>query len=242
MRIGIVVEGPTDVHATVYFLQKSLESRGIIPSFVDLQPVMDNTCPDGGWATVLKWLEFNPPIVRILKYFDGGLFEDNMSAKECDVILFHLDSDVLSHVVFRNFVEARFNYGVQDPDDPSERGSEIRRIIALAGNFAAMSHQDRVRHIAAPAVEATEAWCIGIFRRRKDDPEELRGLDLVRAFMNVLHRSESRPEREFATIDKSTERRKRFCQGHAGGFRRLERQCQHYGRLVQTLVEVQREL
>ena len=39
----------------------------------------------------------------------------------------------------------------------------------------------------------------------------------------------------FVNIDKSPERRHRFCVRHSGGFERLERQCLHYRALVENL-------
>ena len=39
----------------------------------------------------------------------------------------------------------------------------------------------------------------------------------------------------FANVDKSPERRYRFCDRQSGGFERLERQCFHYRALVESL-------
>lgn len=100
MRVGVVVEGPTDSYAVVQFLGQSLQRYGIQPSFIDLQPSMDNTNPEGGWVAVLKWLEDNPPELRVPRYFGGGLFDQDLSAKACDVVIVQMDSDILGEETF----------------------------------------------------------------------------------------------------------------------------------------------
>lgn len=96
MRIGIVCEGETDAHAMECFLGASLRSRGLEAYFVRLQPAMDRTGPSGGWGMLLKWFEDNEPDKRVRTYFDGGLFDHGLSAKQCDVVTFQMDADVLS--------------------------------------------------------------------------------------------------------------------------------------------------
>ena len=184
---------------------------------------------------VLKWLEQNPPDARIRTYLDGGLFDHGLSAMHCDVMLLQMDADVLSDETFRNTIRKRFDLDVDDPDDPIERGQAIQGIIEVAGDSGRLSERDRNRHIVAPAVESTETWCVAVFRNLDSDPELLRGRDLRDAFMTVLHQSEGRPVQQFATISKSPKRRRRFCDRHSGGFKRLERQCFHYRTLVESL-------
>ena len=235
MRIGIVCEGPTDLHAVESFLEASLRHRGLEAHFVRLQPPTDRTSPSSGWGMVLKWFEQNPPDARIRTYFDGGLFDHGLSAMQCDAMLFQMDADILSDETFRNTIRKRFDRDVDDPDDPIERGQVIRGIIEMAGGFDRLSERDRNRHVVAPAVESTETWCVAVFRNFRFNPELLRGQDLCNAFMTVLHQSEERPVRQFAAINKSPKRRHRFCDRHSGGFERLERQCFHYRTLVESL-------
>ena len=235
MRIGIVCEGPTDLHAVESFLEASLRHRGLEAHFVRLQPPTDRTSPRGGWGMVLKWFEQNPPDARIRTYFDGGLFDHGLSAMQCDVMLLQMDADVLSNETFRNTIRKRFDRDVDDSDDPIERGQVIRGIIEMAGGFGLLSERDWNRHVVAPSVESTETWCVAVFRNLDSDPELLRGQDLRDAFMTVLHQSEGRPVPPFATINKSPKRRRRFCDRHSGGFERLERQCFHYRTLVDSL-------
>lgn len=235
MRIGIVCEGATDVHAIECFLKASLRSRGLDARFVRLQPRMDRTSPRGGWTMMFKWFEKNPPDTRIRTYFDGGLFDHGLSAMQCDVMLFQMDVDILSDEAFRNHIRRQFVQDVGDPDDPVERGQAVRGIIEMAGDFGRLSERDLSRHIVAPSVESTETWCVAVFRNLESDPELLRGQDLCNAFMTVLHQSEGRRMQPFANVDKSPERRYRFCDRHSGGFERLERQCFHYRALVESL-------
>ena len=235
MRIGIVCEGATDNHAIVSFVGASLESRGVKAVFVGLQPNMDRTSPNGGWGLILRWFENNPPASRVNTYFGQGLFDSGLSAKRCDAIVFQMDADNLSNEPFRNRMKNKYGLDIDDPDNPIERGNVVRSIIEMAGEFDQLIDNDRNRHIVAPAVESTETWCIAAFHDLDQDPELLQGHDLVQAFMAALHRSESRPLRPFAQIDKSSGRRLRFCSRHSNGFDRLERQCHHYLALVHSL-------
>ena len=232
MRIGIVCEGATDAHAITWFLGASLESRGVRAEFITLQPEMDRTSPRGGWGLVLKWLERNPPSSRNKMYFGGGLFGYGLSAYQCDVIVFQMDADNLSDEAFRSHIGNQFGMDVFDSDDPIDRGHEIRSIIEVAGNFNELVEVERERHIVSPAVESTETWCVGAFRRLEEDPELLRGQELCVEFMTALHRSENRPIQVFTQVDKSPDRRSRFCKTHSVGVARLENQCRHYRELV----------
>ena len=236
MRVGIVCEGATDAHAIMCFLGASLESRGVNPIFVALQPEMDRTSPSGGWGLVLKWLKQNPPSARAIAYFDGGLFGGDLSEKQCDVIVIQIDADNLADKAFRSYIRKQFDIDLVESDDPIERGDAVRLIIEAAGGFVELSEVDRNRHVVAPAVESTETWCIAAFRQLDDNPELLGGQDLCAEFMTALHRSESRQNQEFVQIDKSPDRRLRFCRKHSVGFDRLENQCHHYRNLVGSLV------
>ena len=239
MRIGVVCEGPTDAHAIVCFLHASPTHRGITPNFIPIQPDTDNTRPpDGGWGAVFLWLKKNPPRSRTRTYFHGGLFADDLSAKRCDVMVFQLDTDILSDLGFQNWTKEHYGYSVANLPDPVERGKEITEIIERVGKFSMLSIADMRRHIPAPSVESTETWCIAAFRHLSLDPETLSGIALCREFMTALHRFENRPIGNFVHIDKNPDRRHRFCENNSGGFARLERQCYHYLNLVDALVNI----
>ena len=236
MRIGIICEGPTDEPAITNFLKASLTYRDITPEFVLIQPDNDRTKPsDGGWHAVLNWLLNNPPKSRIATYLSGGLFDDGLSAKRCDVLVFQMDSDILSKCGFQNWTRNTLGYGVTDSTDPIQRGKEVRSIIEIAGNFEELSDDESKRHIPAPAVESTEAWCVAVYGSFSGDPERLKGLALCREFMTALHGSENRDLQPFTKINKSPDRRRIFCERHADEFRRLESQCRHYRELVKSL-------
>lgn len=235
VRIGVVTEGPTDTHATVAFLQASLEDRGLEPYFVRLQPDMDRTNPEGGWGMVLNWLRANTPEVRVKSYLGGGLFDNDMSAKRCDAIVVQLDSDILSDEPFRNRIRRWIRREVRDPVEPIERGREICIILEVVGRIEELNQVDRDKHVMAAAVESTETWCIAAYRRWGDNPELLRGGDLRNRFMDMLHESEGRPAQVVARIDKSSGRRLRFCNKFAANHARLAEQCHHFGKLVEEL-------
>lgn len=204
--------------------------------FVSIQPEMDRTNPSGGWLSVLRWLRGNPPKSRIPTYLHEGLFDDGLSAKRCDVLVFQMDADILSHESFQNWARKSLRYDVADSADPTQRGSEIRSIIETAGDFGSLSRRDSERHVTAPAVESTETWCIASFRTRRRNPEHLTGQELCHEFMTALLESEGRPVQSFTQIDKSPSRRRRFCERHSGGFQRVEKQCRHYRALVESVV------
>lgn len=213
-----------------------MTERGIIPAFISIQPENDGTKPPiGNWHAVLNWLRKNPPKSRIENYLSGGLFDDGLSAKRCDVMVFQIDSDILSERGFQNWTRNTLGHDVTDSTDPTQRGNEVRSIIEIAGNFEELSDDESKRHIPAPAVESTEAWCVAVYGNFSGDPERLKGLDLCREFMTALHRSENRDIQPFTQIDKSPRRRGRFCERHADEFRRLESQCRHYRELVESL-------
>ena len=136
MRVGVVCEGPTDWHAIVCFLEASLTDRGTAPVFVEIQPEMDKTNrANGGWGAALNWLKQNPPESRTQSYFNGGLFDDDLSAKQCDVMVFQMDADILSDCIFQDWTKRNLDYDVANSGDPVQRGNEIRSIIEIAGDF-----------------------------------------------------------------------------------------------------------
>ena len=236
MRIGVICEGPTDVHAIVNFLGASLTDRGVDPVFVTIQPESDRTkAMDGGWHAVLRWLIGNPPESRVPSYLRDGLFDDGLSAKRCDVLVVQMDADILSHGPFQNWIRRNLRYDVVDSADPIQRGNEIRSIIEIAGSFENLSQSDSERHVPAPAVESTETWCVAAFRTLAGDPERLRGQHLCQEFMTALHRSEGRAVQSFTQINKTPSRRLWFCRKHSSGFRHLEAQCHHYRELLASI-------
>ena len=126
-------------------------------------------------------------------------------------------------------------YQVTNSPCPIQRGNEIRMIIENAGDFNQLSQDESKRHIPAPAVESTEAWCVAVYGRFPGDPEQLKGPDLCEEFMRALHLSEDRALQPFRQIDKNPDRRRRYCERHADGFRRVETQCHHYRELVESV-------
>ena len=236
MRIGIVCEGPTDTHAIRCFLKASLSDRGIATEFVPIQPDIDKTRPtDGGWGHVMNWLRDNPPDSRTRAYFGEGLFRGGLSAKQCDVMLIHMDTDVLSATSFRNWMWRYFRYSVEDVTEPVRRGSEARNVLRLVGRFSDLNSDDLERHICAPSVESTETWCIAVREQLYVDPERLSGWYLLPEFMTLLHESEGRRIQPFAKSDKNPDRRLRYCKRNSRGFRALEDQCFQYRVLVSSL-------
>lgn len=236
MRIGVVCEGPTDFHAIVSFFGHSLQSDGIAADFIPLQPKLDNTSAEGGWGNVLLWLINNPPASRVQQYFGGGLFEGGLGFDPLSCLLIHLDSDILSDGPFCEFVQTKFQKDVANPVAAGQRANEITSIICKAARLAEMSNADKERHVLAPAVESTEAWCVAAFTMPPDDFESLASQQLTDAFMCALERSEgNEASPPYAKINKSTKRRKRFCERHAASSDRVLRSCAQFRSTYETL-------
>lgn len=236
LRVGVICEGPTDYHAIRAFMGVALEVRGVAASFIDIQPDMGRSRPEAGWTKVEWWLRNNRPVQRIRQYFDGGLFQRNMSAKACDVFLIQMDSDVLDDEGFHAFLRGDYGLTLADAHDPEERGLRILQVLDVWGRLDELTEVDRKRHVAAPAVEATETWCVAAFDKRHRDPEALRGDDLLQAFMMALDGSEGRAQQIYAEPDKQPRRRKTFCDKHAAkGAERIVATCPHFARAVDQL-------
>lgn len=229
MRIGVVCEGPTDYPAIKCFFGHALNERGIAAQFIPLFPELDRTRPEGGWGNVLLWLANHPPAFRITTYFGGGLFGGNLATTPLDVILVHLDADIIEDKAFRLFVKDRYTKNVSAKERPLDRANAIREVIRAAANFDEMANLDRAKHVIAVATEATETWCVAAFQSRGKGYELLRGDALRDKFMTVLERSEGREPRDaYAQLDKSARRRKRFCNTHAGGSGRIVKGCRQF--------------
>jgi len=226
LRIGVVCEGLTDFHAIECFLGHAASERGLIVEFVPIQPVADQTSSDGGWGNVLLWLSNNPPSFRIQKYFGGGLFGGDLSSPTLDGILIQLDSDILGQASFSSFVEDRYGIAASNPPSPPTRADAIAAILERASGIAEMTEADVKRHVIAPAVESTEAWCVAAFSGQPGDFEALAGQELIDAFMTALEVSEGNPATlPYAVINKSVRRRKTMCSQLAPSSGRIIESC-----------------
>lgn len=234
MRIGVICEGATDFIAIEVFLGASLRKRGLSSTFLQIQPDPDNTS-DGGWTRVFYWLSENPPASRILNYFDGGLFAGTLSAKRCDILIIQMDSDILDQPSFTATL-AKKGIAVNVVTERDRRGMEVDRLLAIFSKHDELTDVDKKRHVLAPAVEASEAWCVAAYSRLTPDPEMMSIQDLRDAFGSALAGSEGREAAlPYGEIDKTTKRRRRFCEKHAGS-RYIEDQASHYLQMVNRVV------
>lgn len=215
IRVGVVCEGPTDFVAIKEFLHHGLRRRGVETQFIALQPAPDRT-DHGGWTQVFYWLEQNPPLARIKRFFEGGLLDADLNARSCDIILVHFDTDLLNDEAFRVHM-TRMGIDVKEFLDPEHRAREIKRILWLLARLDELTQVDTLRHVLAPAVEASEAWCVAAFARWQFDPEGLQGQALWDKFAEVLCRSEGRPPpaSPAGEPDKDVIRRRRYCERHS---------------------------
>lgn len=238
MRVGVICEGPTDFIAIREFLASCAERCGAEVEFLSILPDMDETRKNGGWSLLLVWLHENGPDARTTRYFGGGLFDEGLSSKKCDAIIIQLDADILGDEAFQRFALERYGFTIENPEVPADRGREVIRVLDAAARTQELTEADRSRHLLAPAVEATETWCLAAFERREDNPEELREARLTQEFMSALERSEGRvPEDEYASPDKNVVRREKFCKRHREGSRRIRASCTHFDVVAQAIID-----
>ena len=188
LRIGLVTEGPTDQIVlekliSAYCSTMLNEHPGV--AFVPLQPNGDRTS-EGGWEQVYKLCLNNLPEARRGTYFGGGLFADDLDALQCDVILVHLDSDICHQ--FRD--KSPIVPVPSSTSPPAERGDFVRRTI-LAWLWPSGSVADD-KHIAAPAVEATETWLVAGLCD-DSDVECLTTPAVLRRLAELHHAAKGRP-------------------------------------------------
>lgn len=239
MRIGVICEGPSDFPAIANFVGHIVGAANPGLHFLALYPEMDKTRPEGGWANVLLWLKNNPYQTRVQRYFAGGFFGGSLSVEPLDAIILHLDADIVDDDGFRKFVKARYALDVTTDGEPTDRAMQVCQVLMMASEFSEMTDADQRRHLLAPAVEATETWCLAAFHAQSENFELLRGTDLINAFMSALERSEGRdPQQNYAKVDKSLSRRSRFCERHAAGASRIVASCEHFAALIQKLEDV----
>ena len=209
VRIGVICEGPTDFPAIVCYVGHALESRNVEAQFIPLFPELDKTRPVGGWGNVLLWLDNHPPEYRIARFFGGGLFGGGLATTPFDVVLIHLDADVIEDRSFQVYVHDKYNYRVRVETAPSKRAATIEEIISISAKIADLTDADKEKHKIAVATESTETWCIASFYGQPKRYELWRGSKLRDGFMAALERSEGRvPKTEYAEIDKNPIRRK----------------------------------
>lgn len=235
LRIGIVCEGPTDFHAIRNFIPAALKALGVDAEIVPLQPDMGRTMPDAGWPHLEAWLRNNPPQQRIIEFLRGA-FGSGMSANTCDVILIQMDSDILDEESFRTHMERQYQFIIPDVHEPDARGARVKEILELWSRIGELTAVDRDRHVFAPAVESTEAWCVAADHTQQTEIERLRGAELTQAFMSALEASEHRDVGVYVNIDKDVGRRTRFCEEYgAAGAGPVLRGCPHFERAVTQL-------
>lgn len=226
MRVGVVCEGRTDFPAITEFFGAYLCELGVDAKFMPLFPQMDNTRSGGGWANVLIWLSKNPSNVRINKYFGGGIFGGDLATEPLDVILIHLDADVVEDNSFKKYVEKNYEFKFGPCLTAGDRGGIISTVLNMAADVDALSLADRRRHLVATAVESTETWCVAAYSPEQQDWESLRGNDLVNLFMKALEASESRVVQDvYQNVNKNYHRRNAFCKKHASNYDRIRNTC-----------------
>lgn len=244
MKIGVVCEGPTDFFAVECFFKEALLDFGISLEIISLQPNMDNTRPDGGWAAVLTWLNQNDFKERSLRYLNGGLFSNNLSKKSVDAIIIQMDTDIIGEQSFENFIDKHYGIRTNGAQTPQERSLEIRKILQKASQITQLSDTNKKKHIICPAVESTEAWCIIVFNETDTDINacSLRDQDLINAFGKVFSKYKGIPEEKikkfYSSINKNQRSRKDFCEKSKSGVKFLIEKCDDFKRSVEEIINL----
>lgn len=221
MRIGVICEGPTDFVAIEAFFGRALEAHGFDASFIAIQPDMDSTLPHGGWTLVESWLSQNPASLRVRRYFGGGLFADDLDSKQCDVFLVQIDSDILDDDAFKAYNSSLYGVDFFDVSDATVRRAKMVDVIGAWSAIDSCGQVDSARHVFAPSVENTEAWCVAAFSRTPN-VETLNGIELTIAFMTALLKYENKTVPDnISKTDKTISRRRNFCNHHRNGYARL---------------------
>lgn len=219
LKIGIVCEGPSDYWAISCFLGEALRDLGCECIFVDLQPELDATLEEAGWGNLYWWFQKNPPHERIRRFFSGGIFDNDLDSKHCDVIVMQMDCDHIRHDSFVTKL-AHDGYDVIEQIKNKSAYLVVEEILILWSQINSLTNIDIQRHVAAPAQESTDAWCLAVYRRHELIVDELPLPQLTNMFMAALEQSEGRvPLQNYTTIDKNKRRRKIYCEKHAAGFR-----------------------
>jgi hypothetical protein len=173
---------------------------------------------------------------RLTAYLGAGLFASGLSSKKCDYLIFQIDTDVLDEDHFSNFVRNRKSIVVANPLDPADRFDEVRRVLLEFCEFTSSAEADANRHIVAPAVENTEAWCVAARDPQVADLERERKAALASAFAARLVDFEGEGAQPGSI--KNVARRRAYCQHHRSAFGRVELECSQYLRLVHEVERV----
>lgn len=232
MKVGVVCEGYTDYLAIKHYLGSGLASRGIRTTFVPLQPPPDNTS-GGGWANVLMWLVNNGP-ERRRPYFQAGLFANSERLANIDVLVLHLDTDILPEISFKNFVG---NYGlvVGTPTAVPDKAKVISTILEHFAKFSELTDLEKMAHVPAPIAESSEAWCVAADEGFEGNPEMLSGQRLIDAFGAALSKfNGSEVKASYGKVNKTLKARDKYCLGSTKNVHLLVR-CSLFNALLERL-------
>ena len=209
MKIGVVCEGETDFYAIKYYVGEELKKKGVDANFVLLQPAADESS-GGGWGNVLLWLLNNPPASRN-KFFARGLFSLSKEKTDIDVILMHLDTDVLMDVGFLNYVQ-KHGCILNPVTTTKDKSIEISKILSVFSDVNGVQVSLKSKYIYAPIAESSESWCISAEGGYHGNSEHLSGQALVDAFGAALARVSGNPvNATYSKINKNKSSRENFC-------------------------------
>lgn len=232
LRIGVVAEGPTDQIVLRHLLKAYCESArsDIIPIFKDLQPNSDRTSSgssEGGWREVYRWCRNNPPEARDALFSGPGLFDNDLDDQRHDIILVHMDSDIIAEIGASSSVTPV----PTETSTPEQRGTFIRKTL-LEWLWPDGAIPD-TRHIPAPVVEAIEAWLVAAL---SDDEQPEAVKTVKRRFIEVYYQSMGRIAP--ANAMKLKNPRDRYEQAAlrcTANIAKVAERCPHFRSLAETL-------
>ena len=231
LRVGLVVEGPTDLLVIRHLIGRHFRDQipPRIVEFIDLQPSIDATSgsPEGGWQMVYRWCLSNTPAFREIQYFSPGIFSGNINDKQCDLILFQLDTDICMSLegcaVGVNLTSSLSN--------SRERGQYTIDVL----NFWLwpVPVKNDPRHIAAPCAENLETWLVAALGN-EDHPEELRNSLLKLAEIDYLRRDRPLPAK-IKAIAKKTSRYRPLAEDSENYLDLIRKRCHWFEHVIKNV-------
>jgi hypothetical protein len=183
--VGLVVEGRNDFRSLCKVIERTLvaKSPSINVVFRKLQPGEDATSAGscGGWYFVLQWCQRNQPKDRENFTFSSPL----AGVPACDVLVVHLDADVLSEFA------AASSVSLPVPPWPAKKRAGFTEKVLdewLWPTTTSKKSSIRPKHVLAAAVWATETWLLSALDPSISDPEEM---DPVPALITIMPKLEN---------------------------------------------------
>lgn len=171
-KIGVVCEGSHDFNVLRHFVSLIVREYGETLDVIEcLQPEVSATfqITGGGWTQVKAWCKRNGGR-WYRQYLDQPLFA---SSKKFDILIIHLDGDVVTHCDSDPLAELSID------------GMSVEEVIealksAVLQSWLNLEDQHQHRVVVAVPVRHLEAWLSAVVGPKVNDPESIDMKDLFR--------------------------------------------------------------